>query len=113
MSVNHSRKEAAFFRAAAQIVGSEITNSNVSYTTVTGVKLSPDGSHLTIFVAFDSHPERSLEGLNAAKGFVRSQISRMPDIRRAPEIHFKIDESLEVGTRIEHILANIKKEEAK
>jgi len=51
-SVSHQRKETQFFKAVADIVGNEITNVNISYTTVTGVKLSNDGSHLNVYVSF-------------------------------------------------------------
>lgn len=113
MSVVHDRKEAALHRAVSQIVSEEITNSNVSYPTVTGVKLTPDGSHLTVYLTFESNPQKSLEAIQAARGFVRSKLAHIPNMRKAPEVHFKIDESIERGKRIDDILREIKEKENK
>lgn len=113
MSVQHDRKESMFFRAVSQIVSEEITNSNVSYPTVTGVKLTPDGSHLTVFLSFESNPQKSLDAIQNARGFVRSKLAHIPNIRKAPEVHFKIDESIERGKRIDEILKEINKKEQK
>lgn len=113
MSINHSRKEAALFRVVSMVVTEEITNANVSYPTVTGVKLTPDASHLTVFLTFESNPERSLEALQGARGYVRSRLANIPNMRRAPEVHFKIDDSLARGNRIEDILKEIHDKENK
>ncbi len=108
-SIAHKRREAAYFRAVAQVLTEELTNVNISYPTVTGVKLSNDGSHLKVFLRFERNIESSLETLNKAKvkGFVRSRISSAIKQRKAPAIHFEYDETFENGQRIDEILKKI------
>lgn len=106
-SINHKRKESMLFKALAQIITEEITNANVAYPTVTGVELSADLSHLKVFLAFDHSEEKSLAALNNAKGFVRSRIAKLPDMRKVPELHFLLDNSDDEGRRIDEILKKI------
>lgn len=110
-NINHQRKETAFFKSVAEIVTEEITNSNISYTTVTGVKLSNDSSHLNVYVTFESNKEKSMEALQRTSGFVRKRLAQSSNSRKVPEIHFKHDESFEQGKRIDDILEKIKNNE--
>ena len=111
-SVTHLRKQGLFFKLISQIVH-EVTNSDMSFPTVTRVELTRDGSHLYVYMNFESHPERSLDALNRAKGFVRSQLAANSDQRIVPQLHFELDTATEHGQRIEEIIRKIKEEEAK
>ena len=108
-SIQTKRRESMYFRAVAQIISEKVTNANISYTTVTSVKLSNDGSVLTVYVSFDSNKERSLENLRRASGFVRSELARLGNQRIVPNVVFKNDDTQESASRIEEILRNIKK----
>ncbi|CAM9117720.1 30S ribosome-binding factor RbfA [Mycoplasma marinum] len=110
-TVTHQKKEKMFLRAVSQIISEEIKNVNVSYSTVTDVKLSRDGSHLNVYLTFESSKERSLESLQKARGFIRTQLSKRVSLRKVPEIHLKHDSSMETGKRIDEILENIKNNE--
>jgi ribosome-binding factor A len=107
-NVAHQRKEKACLQAVSQIVTEEITNSNISLTTVTMVKLSGDLSHLKIYVSFERNKARSLENLQNASGFVRSQLASRLPYRKVPQLHFIIDDSFEKGNKIEAILKKIR-----
>ncbi len=111
--VTHQKKEKMFLRAVSQIISEEITNVNVSYTTVTDVKLSRDGSHLNVYLTFESNKERSMENLQKARGFIRTEVAKRIQMRKTPEIHLKHDESMVIGTRINQILEEIKKNDNK
>lgn len=111
-SVNHLRKQGLYFKHISSIVH-EVTNSDMSFPTVTRVELTRDGSHLYVYMNFESNPQRSLDALERAKGFVRSQLAANSSQRIVPQIHFKLDESTEHGKRIEEILKQIKDEEKK
>ena len=108
-SIVNKRRESMYFRAVAQIVSEKITNANISATTVTAVKLSNDGSVLTVYVTFESNKERSLENLMKTSGFVRSELSRLGNQRIVPRVVFKYDDTQESALRIEEILRQIKK----
>ena len=106
-SINHKRKETSYFKSVSEIIGEEITNSNISYVTVTGVKLSNDSSHLNIFVRFESNHKKSMEALKKTSGFIRKRLAQSSNFRKVPEIHFEFDDSFEKGQKIDEILKQI------
>ncbi|MCP4336309.1 MAG: 30S ribosome-binding factor RbfA [Mycoplasma sp.] len=110
-NINHLKKEKMFLRAISIIITEEIKNSNIFFPTVTDVKLSGDGSHLKVFLDFESNKEKSLEAIKNIKGFVRTTLSKRINIRKIPEIHFEHDSSIEKGNRIDEILRKIKEEQ--
>ena len=110
MSIQHKRKESLYFKAVAEIIHDKVTNSNVSDVTVTDVSLSNDGSVLKVFVTFSNNKDKSLEGLNNAKGFIRSELAKYGNQRIVPSLVFKYDNTADTATRIDEILASIKKE---
>lgn len=110
-SVVHKRKEAAYLKSVSQIINEELNNTNVSYTTITSVKLSNDSSHLNVYVVFENQEERSLEYLNRSKGFIRTRLSSAQGQRKVPELHFVLDETEKNANRIEEILKKIKSEQ--
>ena len=106
-NINHQRKETSYFKSVSQIIGEEITNSNISYVTVTSVKLSNDSSHLNVYVRFESNKSKSMEALQKTSGFVRKRLAQSSNFRKVPMIHFEFDDSFEKGQRIDEILKNI------
>ena len=58
------------------------------------------------YVSFikESDIEPSLEVLNKAKGFIRSELASKLDTRRVPEIRFVLDEGYKVEERITELL---------
>lgn len=75
----------------------------------TSVRLTGDLSIATIFftVLGNGSKEEVINGLNDAKGFVRSSLSKVLEVRKVPDLKFKYDESLEQGKRIEDILKGL------
>lgn len=108
MSVIHKRKEKQFLIAVSHIIANELTNANISYPTVTSVKLSRDSSHLTVYVTFMNNPDRSLEALNNSKGVVKKLIAASVQQRRVPDVVFAIDTATDDGNRIDQILKEIR-----
>ena len=59
-------------------------------------------------VAMDDNPgAATLDGLASVAGHLRSRIGRALRLRLAPEISFKLDESVARAARIESLLAQI------
>ena len=46
----------------------------------------------------------SMEVLNKAKGFIRSELAQKLDIRRVPEIRFVVDDGYQKEARITELL---------
>src|SRR6202046_1486149 len=78
---------------------------------VSEVRLSPDMRHARVYVGIMSDPaerEVVLKGLAAAAGYVRHELVERLQLRRAPEILFLLDQSEEIGDRIDQLLRNAK-----
>ncbi len=52
---------------------------------------------------------QSIEGLNAARGYIRHELTRRLGVRQAPELIFVLDRSDQYGGRIEELLHRIQK----
>jgi len=80
---------------------------------ITNVEVSGDLRHATIFVSIlgdDELKQEMLQGLKSAAGFIRSEIGRNIKLRATPEVHFKLDNSLEHGANIAALLNRLREE---
>ena len=85
----------------------EVRDPRIGPVTITAVEVSPDLYHAKVFysVLGDEDERRSsLEGLRAASGYLRGEIGRRMHIRRAPELHFTADNTIEHAMHIEKLL---------
>ncbi|HUR92522.1 MAG TPA: 30S ribosome-binding factor RbfA [Gemmatimonadaceae bacterium] len=81
--------------------------------TVTGVDITSDLRHAKVFVSVlgtDSEKAATFDGLSSVAGHLRSQIAKTLQLRVAPQITFKVDESVAHAARIESLLEQIKNE---
>jgi len=94
------------------MVEGELTDPRIGLATVTEVKLSPDGrsAHIAVSVSGDDKEvEQTLEGLNAARSYIRRQLLDRLRIRHAPDLFFHLDRSQQHETRIDELLRRVKK----
>ena len=87
----------------------------VGLVTVTGVEVTRDLRAAKVFVSvYGSETERaaSFDGLDSLAGHLRAHVGRALRLRLAPEISFKMDESVARAARIETLLSQIKEEPA-
>jgi ribosome-binding factor A len=71
--------------------------------TVTHVEVSGDLRHAVVYVSvFGSQDEQeaALRGLKSAEAFVRREIARRIRVRTAPAVAFRLDHSIERGSRV-------------
>ncbi len=87
----------------ARLLREEVTDPRIGLLSVTRVDVAPDLSHALVFwSALESGPEplaRIEAGLESAAGFLRRQLSRRLRLKRTPELRFRHDPSLALGTR--------------
>ena len=80
---------------------------------VVRVDVTPDLSHATVLISSVYGLEKAkecCEALKKASGMLRSSISRSMHIRKAPELHFIPDGSVEYADHINRILERINHE---
>jgi ribosome-binding factor A len=94
----------------------ELADPRIGLASVTEVQLAPDGKSARIYVAVagdDAEAKRCLEGLQAAKGYIRREVGARLGLARPPELVFHIDRSQEYSARIEELLGRAQKRKKK
>lgn len=87
-----------------EIVQFELGNESIGFMTITNVVVSSDHSYAKVFVSFFNNPEKNLQKLNNAKGYVRSKLAKKLKTRRVPEISFVLDDSFFKQESLENAL---------
>lgn len=80
---------------------------------MTGVDVTSDLRHAKVFVSVlgtETEKAATFDGLNSVAVHLRSQIAKTLQLRVAPAIAFKVDESVAHAARIESLLEQIKNE---
>ena len=98
------------------ILEGELGDPRIGLATVTGLHFAEDGKSAHVMVAVsgdDAEADRTLEGLNAAKNFVRHELAERLRLRRAPELYFQIDRSEQLESRVDELLQRAKKHNKK
>ena len=83
----------------------------IAIVTVTGVEVTRDLRHAKVFVSMlgtDAERAASVDALASMSSHLRSRIARALRLRVAPEIAFKLDESVARAARIESLLAQVR-----
>ena len=90
----------------AEIIQFQIKDPNLGFVSIPEVKVSKDFSYATVYVSFikEEDIKPSMEVLNKAKGFIRSELASKLDTRRVPEIRFVVDDGYKKEARIEELL---------
>ncbi|MBQ3012325.1 MAG: 30S ribosome-binding factor RbfA [Clostridia bacterium] len=79
-----------------------------AFISVTGATVTPDLRNAKVYYSSLTGDKKEIKkGLQAANGFIRSQIARRMNLRITPEIAFIEDGSIEYGAKISKILEGI------
>jgi len=98
------------------ILEGELGDPRIGLASVSELEMAEDGKSARVLVAVagdDAEADRTLEGLNAARTFVRHELAERLRLRRAPELFFQIDRSEQLESRVEELLARAKKRNKK
>lgn len=92
----------------SELLLKKVNDPRIGFVSVTRVKASDDLRNMTVYVsafgADEAAKKRTLQGLKSATAFLEREIFRRLEIKVAPELLFKIDESLEQGQQVlQHI----------
>ncbi|MDO5734270.1 MAG: 30S ribosome-binding factor RbfA [Eubacteriales bacterium] len=107
----HERVAEEIKKVISQVIQREISDPRLPLTTtVTDVKVSRDLAYATIFVSTLGDREDKnnlLEVMESAKGFMRRTLARELDLRKVPELRFKLDESIEQGVKMNALIDEV------
>ncbi|HUY80478.1 MAG TPA: 30S ribosome-binding factor RbfA [Acidobacteriaceae bacterium] len=85
----------------------ELSDPRISFAYVTQVLLNPGGKSAVIYIAVDGGQQEeadTLDGLMAARGFIRHVLLERMGKRRVPDLTFHIDRSEKMKARIDDLL---------
>lgn len=94
----------------SELILREVKDPRVGFVTITGVQVSGDLRHARVYVVTHEageEQERTLEGLQSARGYLRGALGRRLHLKYIPDLSFNIDETLEQGFRINEILKSL------
>jgi len=93
----------------AGLIQLELRDPRIGMVSVTGVEVSRDMAYAKVFVTVlgkDTEEEAmaSLEALNHAAGFLRSQIAKINNARTTPKLRFVFDQSIGRGAHMSKLI---------
>lgn len=96
-------------RQLAKLIQKEVKDPRISkFVTVSAVSVSNDLSHARIYISMFSEDEtdiqKTMQGLEKAKGFLRKKLGQEIKLRITPELHFHYDNSVVEGNRLSKII---------
>ena len=100
----------------SQLIRLELKDPRIGFVTVTSVDVANDLAHAKVYISVlgsVDEGKESLEILNHAAGFVRSEIGKRVRLRHVPAIVFVYDPSIQHGAHIAKLLRDVSESEAK
>jgi ribosome-binding factor A len=94
------------------LVEGELADPRIGLVSVTAVHIADDGRSAEVWVnveGSDEDADESLEGLEAAKAYIRHELVERLRLRKAPELIFRLDRAELEKARVEELLARAKK----
>jgi ribosome-binding factor A len=89
------------------MIEGELSDPRISFAYVSQVVLNPGGKSALIYIAVDGGAQEeadTLEGLMAARGYIRAQLLERMGKRYVPDLTFHIDRSDKMKARIDELL---------
>lgn len=115
---NHYRQERLGEQIAAELsdlLRTRVKDPRVGFASITRVEVSGDLRYAKIFVSVMGEPaerEATMKALKHASGFLRHELAERLTVRFMPEIAFKLDTSIEEGSRILELIRQVEQEES-
>ncbi|MCH2173263.1 30S ribosome-binding factor RbfA [Myxococcota bacterium] len=101
----------------ARVLREDVTDPRVGLVTLTRVDVAPDLTQALVFwssmttTAGEESTQEIAEGLESAASFVRHRLAQVLPLRRVPELRFRFDPSLSLGTNTLKVLSELRDEE--
>ena len=101
------------------MIEGELSDPRIDFCHVSEVALNPGGKSARVYVALDTNSkdiakaeEQTIAGLEAAKGYIRSELKSRMGVRHVPELSFLADRSGRFQARIEQLMSRGRKSAA-
>lgn len=98
----------------SDLLRTRVKDPRVGFASITRVEVSGDLRHAKVYVSVMGTPEEqvgTMQALKHASGFLRHEVAERITLRYMPELIFKLDTSIEEGSRILALIQKIEDEE--
>ena len=113
-SIKNTRINEEVMRELSNIIRGEVKDPRVNpLTSVVDVEVAPDLKTAKAYISVlgdEESQKKTLEGLKSSAGFIRHKLAENVNLRNTPEITFVMDQSIEYGVRMSHLIDEVNKE---
>jgi ribosome-binding factor A len=113
---HRGRLSAAIREEIETILEGELADPRIGLASVSDVVMAQDARSARVMVSVagdEAEAERTLEGLAAARNYVRHELAERLRLRRPPELYFQIDRADALESRVDELLGRAKKRSRK
>lgn len=107
-SVKNTRINQEVLRELSTLISTEVKDPRIApMTSVTSCEVAPDLKTAKVYISVlgdDEAKSNTLKGLKSAAPFLRTSLARNLNLRNTPELKFYIDDSIEYGVRMTHLI---------
>ena len=110
MTARTDRIDQLFRQEIGAILAKDLQDPRIGFVTVTDVETAPDLSTARIWVSIIGQPaerELTMRALQHALPFLRRELGARVRLRRMPELQLRLDDTLQRGTRVLQLLAEL------
>lgn len=110
-SIKNTRINQEVQRELSSLILREVKDPRIApMTTVSDVYVAPDLKSAKIYISVlgdDNVKNDTIKGLRSAAPFLRSSLARSLNLRNTPELQFILDDSIEYGVRMNHLIDSL------
>ena len=113
-SIKNTRINGEVQRELANIIRGEIKDPRIHpMTSVVAVEVAPDLKTCKAWISVlgnEQAQQDTIAGLKSAEGFIRRKLAHTINLRNTPEIRFVLDQSIEYGVHMTHLINEVTKD---
>ncbi len=111
MSFRPERLAEAIKKEVSELLRGELKDPRIGFVSITSVDVTKDLRYAAVFASVYGSPaeqKATIEALQNAQGYIRSELGKRIRLRHTPEITFKLDESIERGSRLIALMEKVR-----
>ncbi len=113
-SIKNTRINEEVLRRLSEIIRGSIKDPRINpMTSIVSVEVAPDLKTCKAYVSVlgdEQSQKDTLAGLRSAEGYIRHSLAQSANLRHTPQITFIIDQSIEYGVNMSHLIDRINSE---
>ena len=113
-SIKNTRVNMEVQRELSEILGRGLKDPRIHpMTSVVAVEVTPDLKYCKAYISVLGDEESgkdTIKGLKSAEGYIRRELARRINLRNTPEMKFILDQSIEYGVAMSHLIDEVTKD---